>query len=88
MNEVDIIDKLLGVLTKNENVSRRYLAEIDSLKERRRRSKENKFRLGVIGVTSSGKSTMINALLGEELLPVAAKPSSSQLVSCCKNKQR
>ena len=31
---------------------------------------------------------MINALLGEELLPVAAKPSSSQLVSCCKDKQR
>lgn len=88
MNEIGIIDKVLEVLTKNENVSRRYSAEIDSLKERKRRFKENKYRLGVIGVTSSGKSTMINALLGEELLPVAAKPSSSQLVSCCKDKQR
>lgn len=88
MSEIDIIDKVLEVLQKNEIVSRRYSAEIDSLKERKRRSKENKYRLGVIGVTSSGKSTMINALLGEELLPVAAKPSSSQLVSCCKNKQR
>ena len=88
MSEIDIIDKVLEVLTKNENVYRRYSAEIDSLEERKRRSKENKFRLGVIGVTSSGKSTMINALLGEELLPVAAKPSSSQLVSCCKDKQR
>ena len=88
MSEIDIIDKVLAVLTKNENVYRRYFAEIDSLKERKRRSKENKYRLGVIGVTSSGKSTMINALLGEELLPVAAKPSSSQLVSCCKDKQR
>lgn len=88
MTESSVIDKVLVVLSKNAATEHRYSAEIDSLKERRRRSKENKYRLGVIGVTSSGKSTMINALLGEELLPVAVKPSSSQLVSCCKNKQR
>ena len=88
MTESSVIDKVLIVLSKNAATEHRYSAEIDSLKERRRRSKENKYRLGVIGVTSSGKSTMINSLLGEELLPVAVKPSSSQLVSCCKNKQR
>lgn len=88
MTESSVIDKVLVVLSKNAATEHRYSAEIDSLKERRRRSKENKYRLGVIGVTSSGKSTMINSLLGEELLPVAVKPSSSQLVSCCKNKQR
>ena len=88
MTESSVIDKVLVVLSKNAATEHRYSAEIDSLKERRRRSKENKYRLGVIGVTSSGKSTMINALLGEKLLPVAVKPSSSQLVSCCKNKQR
>ena len=88
MTESVVIDNVLTVLGKDNDTKHRYLHEIDSLNERKKRSRENKYRLGVIGVTSSGKSTMINALLGEDLLPMAAKPSSSQLVSCCRNEQR
>ena len=66
----------------------RYASELENFKNREIRAKLNKYRLGVIGVTSSGKSTMINSLLGESLLPVAARPSSSQLVSCYRSSNR
>lgn len=85
MNEIDFLDKALEILLKSEE---RYSFEIKSLKDRKQRALANKYRLGVIGVTSCGKSTMINAFLGESLLPVAAKPSSSQLVSCFHDDKR
>jgi len=88
MDEISIIDKIVEILSKSESVFERYSSEIDSLKERKLRAEKNKYRLGVIGVTSCGKSTMINAFLGESLLPVAAKPSSSQLVSCFYDSKR
>ena len=49
---------------------------------------QNTYRMGVIGVTSSGKSTLINSLLNEDLLPSAVIPSSSQLVSCRRGDRR
>jgi len=82
MSEIDIINKILGVLNVSANVTNRYKATIDLLKERQERASQNTYRLGVIGVTSSGKSTLINSLLNEDLLPSAVSPSSSQLVSC------
>lgn len=42
----------------------------------------DKIRVGVIGVTSSGKSTLINAILGTDILSSAVAPSSGQLVCC------
>lgn len=40
------------------------------------------WRLGVVGITSAGKSTLLNALLGPSLLPTGVKPSSNALVLC------
>lgn len=82
MNELDIIIKVINVLSQNAKCKSRYASEIDNFQNRKRQAELNKYRLGVIGVTSSGKSTMINSLLGETLLPAVARPSSSQLVSC------
>ncbi|MCF0194165.1 MAG: dynamin family protein, partial [Bacteroidaceae bacterium] len=59
-----------------------------NFQNRKSQAESNKYRLGVIGVTSSGKSTMINSLLGEFLLPAVARPSSSQLVSCYYSQSR
>lgn len=42
----------------------------------------DRIRVGVIGVTSSGKSTLINAILGTDILSSAIAPSSGQLVCC------
>lgn len=87
-SEIEIINRVLWLLTKSKGVADRYDAKIQLLAERKVRAMENVYRMGVIGVTSSGKSTLINSLLNEDLLPSAVIPSSSQLVSCRKGDLR
>lgn len=82
MREEDIIEKVLEVLSLSPTIQERYVAELENFKQRLKSAKQKQTRLGVIGVTSSGKSTMLNALFGESLLPAVARPSSSQLVCC------
>jgi hypothetical protein len=38
--------------------------------------------VGVVGITSSGKSTFINGLMGESLLPEEARATTNLLVKC------
>ena len=87
-SEIDIINQALAVLKSSANVSTRYKARIDLFEERKERAMQNIYRMGVVGVTSSGKSTLINSLLNEDLLPSAVIPSSSQLVSCRRGDNR
>ena len=87
-SEIEIINQSLAVLNASTNISTRYKAKIELFEERRKRAMQNTYRMGVIGVTSSGKSTLINSLLNEDLLPSAVIPSSSQLVSCRKGDDR
>ena len=87
-NEEEIINEVIRILTEDNKIEDRYSSDIDGLKNRIYQIKQNKYRLGVIGVTSSGKSTMINAFLGEHLLPGKTAPSSSQLVSCFRDSKR
>jgi GTPase SAR1 family protein len=57
----------------SEDVADRLLLEADRLRER-------KFRLVVIGEFSRGKSTLINALLGELLLPAKLRPTTTTII--------
>lgn len=54
-----------------DNESREVLEDID------RKVKENKFNLVVLGQFKRGKTTFVNALLGERLLPSAVLPLTS-----------
>lgn len=87
-SEIEIINLILPELKSSAKVAARYKARIDMLEERKERAMQNTYRMGVIGVTSSGKSTLINSLLKEDLLPSSVIPSSSQLVCCCKSDTR
>jgi uncharacterized tellurite resistance protein B-like protein len=49
---------------------------IDDITEVYNKIKNQRFRLAVIGEFSQGKSTLLNALLGEEIQPVRAVPCS------------
>ena len=88
MKEKELISNILKIINKYGHAKRRYASEIEILNQKKQQVAYDKYRLGVIGVTSSGKSTMINAILGEPLLSVAVRPSSSQLVSCSKSTER
>lgn len=82
MNEEQFIRNVIAILESNDRLKRRFAAEIENFQARLHNARFQTYRLGVIGVTSSGKSTLINALMGEALLPSIAKPSSNQLVTC------
>jgi len=84
MKCTEFIDSALVIFNKRQSTFNRYAYEVDWLQQRKVKWSTNKIRIGVIGVTSSGKSTLINAILGDQLLSMAVKPSSSQLVSCSK----
>lgn len=51
-------------------------------------SREDTLRVGTVGITSSGKSTFINALMGEPLLPEETRATSNLLVHCRWGKDR
>ncbi len=52
------------------------------LRDRATLWQEPSWRVGVLGVTSAGKSTLLNALLGKPILPARVRPSSNTLVQC------
>lgn len=84
MNEIQLAEESIRLLRQEEITRNRYATNINWLQERIEMWQASSIRVGVIGVTSSGKSTLINALLAEELLPTAVRPSSSRLVTCQK----
>ncbi len=51
-------------------------------REKREDCRRDRLRIGVIGITSSGKSTFLNALIGRPLLPEQSKATTNLLVSC------
>ncbi len=74
-NVADVLDEIRRKALDLENgeVADRVLLEADRLRER-------KFRLVVIGEFSRGKSTLINALLGEALLPAKLRPTTTTII--------
>lgn len=85
MESTKLTNQLIEILSNNEILIKRYQSDIERLKQIKAKWKDDKIRVGVIGVTSSGKSTLINAILGKTLLSMAVKPSSSQIVCCSKS---
>lgn len=88
MKEIALANEIKSILSSTEQRRLRYDSDLNWLKAWKNLWITDRIRVGVVGVTSSGKSTLINALLGDNLLSVAVRPSSSQLVSCSYAKER
>ena len=88
MKEIALVNEVKKILSATEQRRLRYVSDLGWLDTRQKSWETDRIRVGVVGVTSSGKSTLINALLGDDLLSVAVRPSSSQLVSCSYAKER
>lgn len=87
MNELDLIEELIHILKLDSEVARYFQTNIHWLEERRAYWHKSHIRLGLVGVTSSGKSTFLNAVLGKALLPAAVRPSSGILITCAKGEK-
>lgn len=77
-----LIDRIRTIISSDDSVGNYFDDEHRWLNDRERIWRNDVFRVGLMGVTSSGKSTLVNALLGAELLPRAVRPSSNSLVVC------
>ncbi|WP_149847134.1 dynamin family protein [Paenibacillus sp. 37] len=87
MKEKTLVNALLAILKKDDIVERYFRENIRWLEDRTRYWQKHHIRVGLVGVTSSGKSTLLNALMGESLLPTAVRPSSGILVTCTKGEE-
>lgn len=67
----DLVDEIKTHIT-NEN----FTAELESTKEY---LNTQKFSIGITGVMNAGKSTMLNALMGKEILGSAVVPETANL---------
>ena len=57
-----------------ETMDARYAVHSERLDELEKRLSEGRFHLAVLGQVKRGKSTLINALLGEDILPSSVVP--------------
>jgi GTPase SAR1 family protein len=76
---IENIDDFLNLFEKDEKF---YANEIQNFKKIKDDLSAAKINVGVVGITGSGKSTFINALLGEQLLPSRMRPSTGVQVLC------
>ncbi len=76
------ISESRDILSQTTSMREHFSSELEFLNRREKIWKEQRFRVGLLGITSSGKSTLVNALLQEKLLPEAVRPSSNSLVIC------
>ena len=82
------IDEIIEVLSSQPRLQEYFRYTIETLNDRKERWKQDSVFIGMVGVTSSGKSTLMNALFGESLLPSRVKPSSGCLVWCSEGEER
>ena len=82
------INEIKKVLEKNDYRRKRYNKDVEWFNDRDNSVKGNIIRVAIMGITSSGKSTLVNALLGEKILPMAIRPSSSIIITASKGIDR
>lgn len=82
MNSLEALYKFQTVINQDRYTKDYCSRELDWIRSREQDWASDRIRVGVVGVTSSGKSTLINAILGKDILSSAVAPSSGQLVCC------
>ncbi len=82
MNSSEYLNEYEKPLSYDAQLSKLYADKLGWIRARKEDWREDVIRVGVIGDTSSGKSTLINAILGMDILSSAVVPSSGVLVSC------
>jgi len=79
---IECVDEVIAALSRSKALREYFSSDIGELEDRRRQWSTIRSRVGLLGITSSGKSTLLNAMLGARLLPAGVPPSSNTLVVC------
>jgi GTPase SAR1 family protein len=81
----DVLRETLQLLAPLKDIIPRWHEQVEILINE---SACERLRIGVVGITSSGKSTFINALMGEALLPEQSKATTNVPVNCRHGERR
>lgn len=85
MDHKQVLEQLANLVTDEENCAAQIYLDPKQVEEKKtaleieRKRTSEPFNVLVIGAFSSGKSTMINALIGEDLLPTGFLPETAVL---------
>ena len=82
MDSIRFLEEYENALHGDSQMAKLFEDKLGWIHSRKDDWKDDKIRVGIIGDTSSGKSTMINAILGMDILSSAVVPSSGVLVCC------
>lgn len=88
MESIECLNEYERLICSDLEIKNAYTDTLGWIQASRVAWTDDKIRVGVVGVTSSGKSTMINAILGMDILSSAVVPSSGQLVCCAYGEER
>lgn len=84
-NPTEVANEILKIMNTDSSSKNFFQKDIEWIENRKAYWKSNRFKVGVLGITSSGKTTLLNALIGHKLLPTGVAPTSGVLVSCMKS---
>ena len=79
---IAFLDRAIAVLDGEGGAAQDFEYALSWLAQRRVIWTSHAWRLALIGITSSGKSTFVNALMGAALLPTGVPPSSNIIICC------
>lgn len=88
MNEKEIVEEIIRILSDTEKNKRYFASDIAWFNDRLAFWRQNYIRIGLVGVTSCGKSTLLNAIMGDIILPYGIRPTSGIIVTCSKASSR
>ncbi len=76
------IQVLLSILEESPAMATFVAPTVERLKDLAQRIKTHQTHIAIIGITSCGKSTLMNTILGKKLLPTRVAPTSGKQVIC------
>lgn len=88
MNEKEIVEEIIRILSDTEKNKHYFASDIAWFNDRLAFWRQNYIRIGLVGVTSCGKSTLLNAIMGDIILPYGIRPTSGIIVTCSKASSR
>jgi len=88
MESLECLEQYEKILCADPEIKKAYADTLGWIRKSKAAWIEKKINVGVIGVTSSGKSTLINAILGMDILSSAVVPSSGLPVKCTYGEER